>query len=223
MNNYNQELLNRFKFHLFHSAQGNKVSAALKGAYLSLYRDLLLSTEMPNKELYWLAKKVKPIVCLRYVSLHEHVLSVGNSVCDDDKFVFADSYPLFESYFYGFDIERAFHVNEKPFFVMPSQMKVIAEFTCYHQTHDRTGAMAFLRPSAAEVLQQMPADATQKGVCAFEITFPSLDPKEIYDAMLDRHVSTVKLYALENGLPDVIKNQPVYLYKDDVGYRSQYE
>ena len=219
MNNYNTQLLNSFKLNLFNSPQGNQISPAMKDAYVLLYRNILLSTEMTDKELYQLAKKIKPIVRLRRISMHKYILAVGQDR-SDDLIVFADTYPLFESYFYGFDIDRAYHVNEKPFIVLERELKQTAEFTCYHVCDDE---QTFLRPTAAEVLQQMPEEMNTEDVCAFEITFPSLEHRNIYDSVLKKNISTVKLYTLPNGLPELVQKQPVYLRKDDVGYPSLFE
>lgn len=219
MNNYNTELLNSFKFNLFNDPQGNQISPAMKDAYILLYRNILLSTEMPDKELYQLAKRIKPIVRLRRITMHKYVLAVG-SKSPDDLIVFADSYPLFESYFYGFDVERAFHVCEKPFIILDKELKQTAEFNCYHEC---AGEQAFLRPTAAEVLQQLPPEIDTTAVCAFEVNFPSLKPQDIYDPVLVRHISKVRLYSMPNGLPELVQKQPVYLRKDDVGYPSYYE
>lgn len=174
---------------------------------------------LSHRDLYQLAKRIKPIVHLHKMGNTQYVLKVG-PIGRGDMTVFVDSYPLFESYYYGFDLDRALKAGEKPFSLLDFSLVKVGEFTCYHHSG---GKNMFPRPTAAEVLQQLPDDVDTDKICAFEITFPSLNPGEIYDEVLDCHVSTVVLYSMKNGLPELVQKQPVYLTKDDVGYPSVYE
>ena len=65
-----------------------------------------------------------------------------------------------------------------------------------------------------EIIQQFPAHllADEKAEYAVEVVFPSLNLYDIYDSVLDRHVSTVVVYRPKKGLPRELKEQEI-VYK----------
>lgn len=194
--------LEKFKYAL----RSHNMSEREKEAYIELETHLLQSETMPFKELLARAKKIKPLV--RVDGDHNGVLGFRKKCYD-----FADSDTLCfckpcdirsRSYLYDFNASSVVMTKGKPFAV-PKHQKV-GEFTCYH---DAGAFYGCLMPSVDEVLQQMPAEIDWHTVDAFELSFPSLNFCDVYDDLLDRHISTVILYRFDNGLPKRIKAQPI--------------
>ena len=98
---------------------------------------------------------------------------------------------------------------EKKHIVMPVQLEdleEVARFTCYHRYG---GYYGFFRPGVDEVLSQIPPGVDLDQVSAFEIHVDSLSSGEVFDAILNRHVTTVILYKITHGLPRRIARQKV--------------
>ena len=98
-------------------------------------------------------------------------------------------------------------------------LEEVARFICYHRYG---GYHMFLRPGVDEVLQQIPEDVSIDEISAFEIKFASDKVREIYSVAVDRHVSTVILYGIACGLPEVIKKQPVIVGHKVYPYELSY-
>lgn len=182
------------------------MSESEKEAYIELETRLLKSETMPLKELLARAKKIKPLV--RVDGDHNSVLGFRkkcHDFADTDKLCFCKPCDIrARSYLYDFNASRIVTSGGKPC-VVPKHQKV-GEFTCYHDTGAFYGC---LMPSVDEVLQQFPTEIDWHTVDAFELLFSSLNFRDVYDSLLDRHISTVILYRFDNGLPKQIKEQPI--------------
>lgn len=179
-----------------------------KESYIELETRLLKSEAMPFNELLARARKIKPLV--RVDGDHNGVLGFHKKCydfADSDTLLFCKPCDIRDrSYLFDFDDSRIVMLNGKPFAV-PKHRKV-GEFTCYHDTGAFYGC---LMPSVDEVLQQIPSEIDWHTVDAFELSFPSLNFRDVYDSVLDRHISTVLLYSFDNGLPQKLKKQSVVL------------
>lgn len=179
-----------------------------KESYVELETRLLQSETMPFKELLARARRIKPLV--RVDGDHNGVLGFRkkcHDFSDSDTLLFCKPCDIRErSYLFDFDASSIVMFKGKPFAV-PKHRKV-GEFTCYHETGTFYGC---LMPSVDEVLQQMPPEIDWHTVDAFELSFPSLNFRDVYDSVLDKHISTVLLYSFDNGLPSKIKKQSVVL------------
>ncbi|MBR1824992.1 MAG: hypothetical protein IJ770_00195 [Alphaproteobacteria bacterium] len=172
--------------------------------YVEIETRLLKSEQMPFNELLARAKKIKPLVRLDASDVDDCVKKHGVFL-DSDRLCFCKPCDIKNrSYLYDFDVSKIVMFKGQ-MFAVPKRKKV-GEFTCYHNTGTFYG---FLVPSVDEVLQQIPAEIDWHTVDAFELSFPSMDFSEIYDCLLDRHISTVHLYRFDSGLPQKIKAQPV--------------
>lgn len=182
------------------------MSESEKENYINLKTRLLESETMPFKELLARAKKIKPLV--RVDGDHNGILGYRKKCydfADSDTLLFCKPCDIRDrSYLFDFNDSRIVMFKGKPFAV-PKHRKV-GEFTCYHDTGAFYGC---LMPSVDEVLQQFPTEIDWHTVDAFELQFPSLNFRDVYDSLLDRHISTVILYNFDNGLPQKIKEQPV--------------
>lgn len=182
------------------------MSKSEKESYILLETQILESENLPFDDLLDRARKIKPLV--RVDGEYNSVLGYHKKCCD-----FADSDTLLfckpcdirdRSYLFDFNDNSIVMSGGKPFAV-PKHQKV-GEFTCYHDTGAFYGC---LMPSVIEVLQQIPLEIDWETVDAFELSFPSLNFRDVYDSLLDRHISTVHLYSFDNGLPKKIQKQPV--------------
>lgn len=180
--------------------------AIAKLNYIALYRHILEAQQKPKDELIALAKSIKPLVRLDKCGIRR---SYGE-FADDDQLVFINPSDIKQSYLYSFSETDVVTVKgdedeeDTPFSV--PKLHVITSFTCYHKYG---GYYGFFRPGVDEVLAQIPPSVDIEQISAFEIKVKSFDFNDIYDPILDRHVSTVILYAMEGGLPEKIKNQSV--------------
>ncbi|MBR6409500.1 MAG: hypothetical protein IKS23_04615 [Alphaproteobacteria bacterium] len=113
-----------------------------------------------------------------------------------------------EGYYWKFEAENIVTVNvggiEVPLKV--PELEVVTSFTCYH---NYGGYYGFFRPSVDEVLSQIPPSVDLDQVQGFEIKIDSLNLSDIFDPILDRHVTTVILYKMKGGLPSEIESQEV--------------
>ena len=64
-------------------------------------------------------------------------------------------------------------------------------------------------PSVDEVLQQIPIKYDWLEIDAFELIFTSDNFSEVYDSILDCHVSTAVLYRFDKRLPARMREQTV--------------
>lgn len=163
--------------------------------YLAILRMLAEKEQMPKKTLLQLARRIKPLVRPDKDSLLKY------------RLYWIKPYPLKSSFYSNFkDSDIVKNADGK---ILPVKgLKRICEFTCYHQYG---GYYGFLRPSMDEVIQQFPAYllADPKAEYAVEVVFPSDFFSNVYDAVLDRHVSTVIVYRMTHGFPKEIRKQKV--------------
>ena len=115
--------------------------------------------------------------------------------------------PLTQSFYFNFD-DASVVQNEEGEILEVNDLVKICEFTCYHRYG---GYYGFLRPGMDEIIQQFPEYllTDEKAEYAVEVIFPSLNLHDVYDFVIDRHVSTVRVYQLKNGLPLELRNQEV--------------
>ncbi len=180
------------------------ISEMEKEQYIALEKRLLKSEQLPFSELLVRAKKIKPLVRLGHSEVEDCCKKYGAFLASD-RLCFCKPCDIKNrSYLYDFDVSKIVMFKGKIFDV-PKYQKV-GEFTCYHNTGAFYG---FLMPSVDEVLQQMPPEIDWHMVDAFELSFASPYFSDVYDSVLDRHISTVHLYRFVEGLPTKIKGQPV--------------
>lgn len=183
-----------------------KMSESEKETYIELETTLLKSETMPFTELLARAKKIKPLI--RVDGDYNGVLGYRtkcHNFANSDTLLFCKPCDIrTRSYLYDFNASKIVMFRGKPLAV-PKRQKV-GEFTCYHDSGSFYGC---LMPSVDEVLQQIPAEIDWHTVDAFELSFSSLDISDVYDGLLDRHISTVLLYRFDNGLPKKIKGQSI--------------
>lgn len=172
--------------------------------YATLYRHILEAEQMSEDELIHRAVTIKPLVRL---DKDGNRRSSGDFE-PDDKLVFVKPCDIRQSYLYNFKPDNIVTINtgtsEVPLEV--PELEAVASFTCYHKYG---GYYGFFRPGVDEVLSQIPPTVDLKQVKAFEIKVDSLELSDIYDRILNRHVSTVILYKMKDGLPDRVLIQKV--------------
>ncbi|MEE6206870.1 MAG: hypothetical protein VZR95_02330 [Alphaproteobacteria bacterium] len=184
-----------WRYHLSHDEED---------AYVDLRKTLLLAETLPTDALVKRAKQIKPLVRIRHnaVRHYEKVFDVDENT---DLLVFTTWYNIGESYLLNFKSEKQIVTHfRRP--LIPRGLKKIGEFTCYHSFNKQRKALC---PCVEEVLKQLPEDIDIDKISAFEIRFDSANPAEVYDTLLDRYESTIILYALPDGLPKQVKQQPV--------------
>ena len=157
---------------------------------------------MPQSELLERAFRIKPLVRM----YDGRKLNVAEE-CPDSYLVYSKPFDVRESYYFDFKPQHAVRGDDgKPLTV--EGVKEVGRFICYHRYG---GYWMFIRPGVDEVLLQLPAEFVGKQVDAFEIKFSSTFCSEVWSQVLDMHVSTVILYALEKGLPEAVKRQNVII------------
>ena len=175
-----------------------------KQNYLEIERKILESKQLSDKQLLARAKKIKPLIRLRYDSDEEYKAKYC-SFDEADILCFCTPTDIRRrSYIFDFTPKKIVKFAGKPMAVPKANN--IGEFTCYHDTGTFYGD---LMPSVDEVLEQIPQEFDWLQIDAFELEFASDKFLEVYDCVLDRHVSTVHLYRFENGLPAKLKGQTV--------------
>jgi len=183
----------------------DSMTSAQKLNYMMIYRHILEAGQMSDEELIARAKKIKPLVRLRK-SESEIEMVVGQPE-PGDLLVFTNPVCLRQSYTYNFKPDSIVRQNDSS--PLPVEgLREIARFTGYH---DYGGFYGFYRPGADEVLSQIPVSVNIDEVSAFEIQIDTSDFWQVYDRLLDKHVSTVILYAMEGGLPEQMRQQEVIL------------
>ena len=180
----------------------DRVMSKIAEEYERIIPMLVKAEDMSEEELVRRARQIKPLV---RVNSELRSLDAGE---DDESSVLVYVKPsnVHQSYLYSFRPEEDIVCNDdgKPMIV--EGLEEVARFICYHRYG---GYHMFLRPGVDEVLQQIPEDISIDEISAFEIKFASDKVREIYSVAVDRHVSTVILYGIACGLPEVIKKQPV--------------
>ena len=180
----------------------DRVMSKIAEEYERIIPMLVKAEDMSEEELVRRARQIKPLV---RVNSELRSLDAGE---DDESSVLVYVKPsnVHQSYLYSFRPEEDIVCNDdgKPMIV--EGLEEVARFICYHRYG---GYHMFLRPGVDEVLQQIPEDISIDEISAFEIKFASDKVCEIYSVAVDRHVSTVILYGIACGLPEVIKKQPV--------------
>ncbi len=160
------------------------------------------SEQMSEDELLGYARRIKPLVRMT----DGRKLGVGEE-CPNSYLVYTTPFDIHDSYYFNFEPEHA--VCDDAGDILPVEgLEEIGRFICYHRYG---GYWLFVRPGVDEVLQQLPAEFADKRIDAFELKFSHSFYDKVWSSVLDRHVSTVILYALEAGLPEMVKNQDVII------------
>lgn len=192
--------LARFKLRLNSCA----LTESEKENYLVIERKILDSEQLPVSQLLERARRIKPLVRVQKGDLSARKKTSGE-FSDTDLLCFCTPCDIRRrSYLYDFTPKKIVRCKGRPLQVPPREK--VGEFTCYHNTGDFYG---ILMPSVDEVLQQIPSDIDWLEVDAFELTFPSLNFREVYDGVLDRHVSNVILYRFPHRLSSRLRGQDV--------------
>lgn len=186
------------------SLNWHAVSESEKQRYMEIERMILDTEKLPVLQLIARAKKIKPLVRLGRDEDLEYQPKYGDFLATDTLCFCTPCDIRNRSYLYDFNPQKI--VKQKGRLMAVPSFHEVGQFTCYHDTGAFYG---FLMPSIDEVLQQIPSEIDWLQVDAFELQFPSLDFFEVYDCILDRHVSTVHLYRFDKGLPAKLKGQDV--------------
>lgn len=184
----------------------SSLSIPMKLNYVALYRRLLEAEQLPESELIKRAKTIKPLVRL---DENGNRRETGGAEAGD-KLVFIRPEDIRQSYLYDFNEDSIVTEERRDDEVVPLEAQElvyeITSFTCYHHYG---GYYGFFRPGVDEVLSQIPPSVNLEEVHAFEIRVDSLNVADVYDGVLDRHVTTVILYGMNEGLPAAIAKQEV--------------
>ncbi|MBQ7632532.1 MAG: hypothetical protein IJS88_00260 [Alphaproteobacteria bacterium] len=195
-----QNQLKKFKLKL----NSYRLSEEEKEYYVDIERRILESKQLPVSQLIARAKRIKPLVRIERDNEAEYH-SKYHSISDTDTLCFCTPCDIRQrSYLYDFTPQKIVRSKDKPLPV-PSRTK-IGEFTCYHDTGS---FYSCLMPSVDEVLQQIPIKYDWLEIDAFELIFTSDNFSEVYDSILDCHVSTAVLYRFDKRLPARMREQTV--------------
>ena len=183
-----------------------ELNPLLKSHYLTIMRKIWESELMPEATLISLAKRVKPLIRLDKSMNSKCVASKKQSFL-----VWTAPEDLTQSFFFNFDKETSIVRNDDGSPLEVEGLEKVDEFPCYHRYG---GWYGFLRPGVDEVIQQMPDYLWKdnQNEYAFELVFPSTDIFDVYDNVLDRHVSSVIVYKVTKGFPEKVRNQ-IVIYK----------
>lgn len=181
-----------------HFTSFRELSHVMKQHYLALGRMLIEKEEMPVEKLIQLAHRIKPLMRPKE----------GSSL--KEGLYWTKPVPLTQSFYFNFEDDSILKkANEE---ILPVEsIEKVCEFVCFHRYGGYYGC---LRPGMDEIIQQFPVYllADEQAEYAVELVFPSLNLHDIYDSVLDRHVSTVVVYRLKEGLPPEVKAQEI-IYK----------
>ena len=164
---------------------------------------LSVSEDMSEEELVSRARKIKPLV---RIGKSGKKLAPGE-VDENSKLVYVKPNNLYGSYLFAFEPDWIVR-DENQKIIEAIGLKEVGRFICYHRYG---GYCMFLRPGVDEVLQQLPEDVDIEQISAFEIVFNSDAMHDIYNNVIDRHVSMVSLYGIDGGLPEKVKKQVVVI------------
>ena len=183
-----------------------ELNPLLKSHYLTIMRKIWESELMPEATLISLAKRVKPLIRLDKSMNSKCVASKKQSFL-----VWTAPEDLTQSFLFNFDKETSIIRNDDGSPLAVEGLEKVSEFPCYHRYGGYYGC---LRPGVNEVIQQMPDYLWKdnQDEYAFELVFPSTDIFDVYDNVLDRHVSSVIVYKVTSGFPEQIRNQ-IVIYK----------
>ena len=188
-----EEKIRQFENEHFTSLR--ELNPVVKKNYQAIIRMLLEKEQMSKEKLILLAHRIKPLMYPKGESTLPY------------KLYWTKPVPLTQSFYFNFDDDSVVRNAEGKTLEVGNLVK-ICEFTCYHRYGGYYGC---LRPGMDEIIQQFPEYllTDEKAEHAVEVTFPSLNLYDVYDSVLDRHVSTVRVYQLKNGLPPELRNQEV--------------
>lgn len=178
-----------------HFTSLRELNPVTKKNYLAIVRMLLEKEQMSKERLIQLAHRIKPLMYPKDKSTLPY------------KLYWTKPVPLTQSFYFNFN-DASVVQNKEGEILEVNDLVKICEFTCYHRYGGYYGC---LRPGMDEIIQQFPAHllTDEKAEYAVEVIFPSLNLHDIYDSVIDRHVSTVRVYQLKNGLPLELHNQEV--------------
>ncbi len=188
-----EEKIKRFENE--HSTSLRELNPVMKKNYQAIIRMLLEKEQMSKEKLIQLAHRIKPLMYPK----DESTLAY--------KLYWTKPVPLTQSFYFNFD-DASVVRNEEGEILEVNDLVKVCEFTCYHRYGGYYGC---LRPGMNEIIQQFPAYllTDEKAEYAVELIFSSLELHDVYDAILDRHVSTIIVYQLKNGLPKELRDQEV--------------
>lgn len=191
-----EEKIKQFENEHFTSLR--ELNPVMKKNYQAIIRMLFEKEQMPKETIIRLAHRIKPLMYPKDESTLPH------------KLYWTKPTSLTESFYFNFNDDSIVKSPDGKILKVDGLVQV-CEFTCYHRYG---GYYGFLRPGMDEIIRQFPAHllTDEKAEYAVEVIFPSLKLHDIYDTILDRHVSTVIVYQLKNGLPQELRNQEV-IYK----------
>ncbi len=178
-----------------HFTSLRELNPVTKKNYLAIVRMLLEKEQMSKERLIQLAHRIKPLMYPKDESTLPYRLYWTKPV------------PLTQSFYFNFN-DASVVQNKEGEILEVNDLVKICEFTCYHRYGGYYGC---LRPGMDEIIQQFPAHllTDETAEYAVEVIFSSLNLHDIYDSVIDRHVSTVRVYQLKNGLPLELRNQEV--------------
>ena len=178
-----------------HFTSLRELNPVTKKNYQAIVRMLLEKEQMSKERLIQLAHRIKPLMYPKDESALPY------------KLYWTKPVPLTQSFYFNFD-DASVVQNEEGEILEVNDLVKICEFTCYHRYGGYYGC---LRPGMDEIIQQFPEYllTDEKAEYAVEVIFPSLNLHDVYDSVIDRHVSTVRVYQLKNGLPQELRNQEV--------------
>ena len=188
-----EEKIEQWEYEHFTSLR--ELNPVTKKNYLAIVRMLLEKEQMSKERLIQLAHRIKPLMYPKDKSTLPY------------KLYWTKPVPLTQSFYFNFN-DASVVQNKEGEILEVNDLVKICEFTCYHRYGGYYGC---LRPGMDEIIQQFPAHllTDEKAEYAVEVIFPSLNLHDIYDSVIDRHVSTVRVYQLKNGLPLELHNQEV--------------
>lgn len=191
-----EEKLNKFKKD--HATSLRELSPVKQQNYLALARMLIEKEEMSIASLIQFARRIKPLMRPKE----------GNTL--KKRLYWSKPEPLTQSFYFNFE-DSSVLKNKKGEILAVEDLEKVCEFTCFHRYGGYYGC---LRPGMDEIIQQFPAYllADEKAEYAIEVVFSGMCLHDIYDFVLDRHVSTVVVYRPKNGLPQELREQEV-IYK----------
>lgn len=163
--------------------------------YMAIARKIIEAEQMPQAVLIQLAHRIKPLMYPKEGTK----LSPG--------LYWTKPEPLKESFYFNFNADSV--AKDQNGNILPVEgLEKVSEFTCYHRYGGYYGC---LRPGMDEIIQQFPAYLLEddKAEYAIELKFPSSQLHDVFDSVLNRHVSTVIVYRLKSSLPEEIRNQAV--------------
>ncbi len=191
-----EEKINKFKKD--HVTSLRELSPVMQQNYWALARMLIEKEEMPIANLIQFAHRIKPVMRPKEGSTLKKGL------------YWSKPEPLTQSFYFNFN-DSSVLKNKNREILTVEEIEKVCEFICFHHYGGYYGC---LRPGMDEIIQQFPVHllVDEKAEYAAEVVFPSLNLCDIYDSVLDRHLSTIVVYRLKKGLPRELKEQEV-VYK----------